>query len=204
MPAPRPVRKSRANGEGTVYQRKDGRWEAAGYVLTTNGTRKRTRVYGATRKEAADKLTERMAASNRGLPAPAADCTVEVYLQHWLDNIAVHQLRETTHTRYRATVRLYINPALGKKKLGRLTTRDVRGFLDQLRTQCQCCVRGLDTQGGCCSTGACCGKRLSPLTVSYMHSVSPRSSTPYARTNSPATSPGTCPPAYHAPSAPNH
>lgn len=110
MPSLRSARKSRANGEGTVYQRKDGRWEAASYVLTTNGTRKRTRVYGATRKEAVDKLTERMAANNRDLPAPAADCAIGVYLQNWLHNIAVHQLRETTHTRYRATARLYINP----------------------------------------------------------------------------------------------
>lgn len=27
----------RANGEGTAYQRKDGRWEAAGYVATASG-----------------------------------------------------------------------------------------------------------------------------------------------------------------------
>ena len=26
-------RRTRANGDGTVYQRKDSRWEAAGYVL---------------------------------------------------------------------------------------------------------------------------------------------------------------------------
>jgi integrase len=45
----------RINGEGTIYQRKDGRWEAATYVLTSGGTRKRIRVYGRTREEAADK-----------------------------------------------------------------------------------------------------------------------------------------------------
>lgn len=28
-----PSRSVRVNGDGTVYQRKDGRWEAAGYVL---------------------------------------------------------------------------------------------------------------------------------------------------------------------------
>jgi integrase len=39
----------RANGEGTVYRRKDGRWEAAVYVLTADGTRKRVRIYGRTR-----------------------------------------------------------------------------------------------------------------------------------------------------------
>jgi integrase len=171
MATPRNTRKSRANGEGTIYQRKDGRWEAAGYILTTDGTRKRTRVYGATRREAANKLTECMAASSRGLPAPAADCTVAVYLTHWLDNVAVHRLRENTHTRYRTAVRLFITPALGKKKLGQLTAKDVRACLDQLRTRCQCCTRYLDTAQRCCSVGECCGKRLSPLTVAYVHSV---------------------------------
>ena len=40
-----------SNGEGTIYRRKDGRWEGAVYVLTTSGIRKRLRVYGATRAE---------------------------------------------------------------------------------------------------------------------------------------------------------
>ena len=31
----------RANGEGTIYQRKDGRWEGAAFVLTTAGTYRR-------------------------------------------------------------------------------------------------------------------------------------------------------------------
>lgn len=73
MTTPRPA-SSRvgANGDGTVYQRKDSRWEAAGYVLAPGNTRKRIRVYGTTRKEALAKLTEKIAASNRGVPAPSA------------------------------------------------------------------------------------------------------------------------------------
>lgn len=58
-------RRSRANGDGTVYQRKDGRWEAAGYVLAPGNTRRRVRVYGTTRKEALAKLTEKIAASHQ-------------------------------------------------------------------------------------------------------------------------------------------
>ena len=54
-------RRVRANGDGTVYQRKDSRWEAAGYVLAPGNTRKRIRVYGTTRKEALAKLTEKIA-----------------------------------------------------------------------------------------------------------------------------------------------
>jgi integrase len=167
-------RRTRANGDGTVYQRKDGRWEAAGYVLAPGNTRRRIRVYGTTRKEALAKLTEKIAASNRGIAAPSAQGSVAAFLTYWLETVAVHRLRETTHTRYTACVRLYVVPGLGRKKLAKLTAKDVRTWLDQLRTTCQCCTRGLDTnrdQPQCCAAGKCCHKRLSPLTLAYVHSV---------------------------------
>ncbi|MFH8795567.1 tyrosine-type recombinase/integrase [Streptomyces sp. NPDC017941] len=167
-------RRARANGDGTVYQRKDNRWEAAGYVLASGNTRKRIRVYGTTRKEALAKLTEKIAASNRGLPVPSAQGSVAAYLTYWLDAVAVHQLRENTHTRYTAVTRLFVIPGLGRKKLAKLTAKDVRTWLNQLRTACQCCVRGLDRardEPSCCAAGKCCSKRLSPLTLAYVHSV---------------------------------
>jgi integrase len=165
-------KKARANGEGTIYQRKDGRWEAAGYVLADDGTRKRVRVYGTTRKNAADKIAEKIADSNRGLPVATADSTLGDYLTYWLGSVAVHRLRENTHTRYAACVRLHIIPGLGTKKIARLTAKDVRTFLDRLRTTCQGCTQGLDTEWKrCCVVGDCCQKGLSPSTVAYVHSV---------------------------------
>ena len=167
-------RRVRANGDGTVYQRKDSRWEAAGYILAPGNTRKRVRVYGTTRREALAKLTEKIAASNRGVPVPSAQGSVAAYLTYWLDAVAVHQLRENTHTRYTAVARLYLIPGLGRKKLAKLTAKDVRTRLNQLRTTCQCCTRGLDAareQPLCCAAGKCCSKRLSPLTLAYVHSV---------------------------------
>ncbi|MFI1941255.1 tyrosine-type recombinase/integrase [Streptomyces purpureus] len=175
MTAPRNTpssRRVRANGDGTVYQRKDSRWEAAGYVLAPGNTRKRIRVYGTTRKDALAKLTEKIAASNLGLPVAAADSTVSAYLTYWLHGVAVHQVRENTHTRYAACIRLHLIPGLGTKKLARLTARDVRTSLDNLRTTCQCYNQERDTgRFSCCAIGQCCGKRLSPLTVTYVHSV---------------------------------
>ncbi|MEW5653947.1 tyrosine-type recombinase/integrase [Streptomyces cinereoruber] len=171
MTAPK-RKKARANGEGTIYQRKDGRWEAAGYVLAADGSRKRVRVYGSTRREAADKLVEKIANSNRGLPVATADSTVGDYLTYWLSSVAVHRLRENTHTRYAACVRLHVIPGLGTKKVARLTAKDVRTFLDRLRTTCQCCTQELDAERKrCCAVGECCQKRLSALTVTYVHSV---------------------------------
>ncbi|MCH0560273.1 site-specific integrase [Streptomyces sp. MUM 16J] len=174
-------RRVRANGDGTVYQRKDGRWEAAGYVLAPGGTRKRVRVYGPTRKDALAKLTEKIAASNRGIPAVFAQDSLAAYLTYWLENVAVHHLRETTHTRYTACVQQYIIPGLGKKKLAKLTAKDIRTWLNELRTVCQCCAHGIDAgrnpnaqpsrRPRCCAIGKCCGKRLSPLTLAYIHSV---------------------------------
>jgi len=167
-------RRVRANGDGTVYQRKDGRWEAAGYVLAPGDTRKRIHVYGTTRKDALAQLTEKIATSNRGIPAPTAQGSLAAFLTYWLETVAVHRLRENTHTRYTAVVRLYLLPGLGRKKLAKFTARDVRTWLDQLRTTCQCCARGLDTardQPQCCAAGTCCRKRLSPLTLAYVHSV---------------------------------
>ncbi|WP_405690810.1 tyrosine-type recombinase/integrase [Streptomyces sp. NBC_00057] len=171
MTAPK-RKKARANGEGTIYQRKDGGWEAAGYVLAADGTRKRVRVYGITRREAADKLAEKIADSNRGIPVATADSTVSDYLTYWLGSVAVHRLRENTHTRYATCVRLHLIPGLGTKKVARLTAKDVRIFLDRLRATCQCCTQALDTERKkCCAVGECCQKRLSALTVAYVHSV---------------------------------
>ncbi|MBT2472100.1 site-specific integrase [Streptomyces sp. ISL-66] len=167
-------RRSRANGDGTVYQRRDNRWEAAGYVLAPGNTRKRIRVYGTTRKEALAKLTEKIVNSNRGLPVPSAQGSLGAYLTYWLENVAVHQLRENTHTRYTTCISRYLIPGLGKKKLSKLSAKDVRTWLNQLRTTCQCCARGIDTgrdEPRCCAVGSCCSKRLSPLTLAYIHSV---------------------------------
>jgi hypothetical protein len=48
----------RGRGEGTVCQRKDGRWCAAVYVLLPNGGEKRMFVYGHTREDVYAKLVE--------------------------------------------------------------------------------------------------------------------------------------------------
>lgn len=41
-------------------------------------------------------------------------------------------------------VRLYLVPQLGKVKLTALKTADVRGMLNRIRQQCQCCAQNWD------------------------------------------------------------
>ncbi|MGC5033923.1 tyrosine-type recombinase/integrase [Micromonospora sp. DT229] len=173
----------KANGEGTIYQRADGRWCGAGYVLAADGTRKRIYVYGATRRQAADKLAEKLADSNRGLVVAAdPNLTVGEYLTAWLTGVARHRLRATTYVTYDSLVRRFLIPGLGARKLGTLTVRDVRAFLDRLPSVCQCCAQGWDAKRNpdhpvkarrprCCAIGNCCRKHIRPATVRYIRAV---------------------------------
>jgi hypothetical protein len=47
----------RANGEGSIWKRSDGRWCGATYATTNRGGRKRVYVYGKTRLQTREKLT---------------------------------------------------------------------------------------------------------------------------------------------------
>src|SRR5208282_696293 len=78
--------RKRANGEGTIYQRKDGRFEGATFVPTTAGTVKRVRVYGRTREDVRRQLTKILERADQGIPVAAENWTVAKYLAYWLDH----------------------------------------------------------------------------------------------------------------------
>ncbi|MEU6519360.1 tyrosine-type recombinase/integrase [Streptomyces sp. NPDC046978] len=170
--------KRNPNGEGTIYRRKDGRYEGAGYVLMPDGTRKRRRVYGNTWEEARKKLTEMLANSDKGIPAVDTTETLGSYLTYWLEHVAAHKVRASTVYSYSKCVNGYIVPRLGKKKLAQLSAKDVRLFLDWARQACQCCAQGRDAarptnKRRCCAAvpKRCCERRLSPRMVQYLHAV---------------------------------
>ena len=155
--------KKNANGEGTIYQRKDGRWEGIAYVLTTDGTHKRRSVYGNTWDEAHDKLTRLKADSHSGLPIAASKMSVAEFLTYWLTHIARARVRKSTCVNYESLTRNYIVPGLGKKKIARLTARDIRSFLAKTARTCQCCAQEKDkkrpkAKQRCCALGECCQK----------------------------------------------
>lgn len=125
------MRRRRANGDGTVYRRKDGRWEGATYVLASEGQRKRFRVYGRTRDDVVAKLVEARAASDRGLPLPERAWRLGGYLDYWLENVVRSSRRPKTYELYESVVRRYLKPALGRESLHHLSTPTVQQFLNQ-------------------------------------------------------------------------
>ncbi|CAM5468391.1 site-specific integrase [Streptomyces pilosus] len=168
--------KRRANGEGTITKRKDGRYHAAAYVYRPDGTRTRKFVYGKTRNEVAGKLTEMQEMTRQGIPAASSTMAFGDYLTYWLAAIAPERLKPATLNSYEGLTRLYIRPALGKKRLNRLSPADVRRFLAEFKAACLCCLRGADEERPegkrtCCAVGRCCGRRPSARTVQYVHAV---------------------------------
>jgi integrase len=171
---PRKRRGRRANGEGTIYARKDGRFEAKVYVTTPHGERVRKPLYGKTYEEVHEKLTEILANEHRGIPMAGTSLTVAEYLTYWIEEVATHRVRPTTMVSYNPIVRKHLIPGLGKKRLDRLSPKDVRAWLNRFRNSCLCCSLGKDTQRTemkrrCCAKpgGACCKQRPSDRTVRY-------------------------------------
>lgn len=129
MPGQERPRRRGATGDGTVYQRKDGRWETAVYVTVLDGTRRRVRAYGPTRDDVVAKRAELIAKDRQGLPAESAD-RLRNYLAYWLTEIAGQEVRPRTLENYSRCVERHIVPALGAKRLRGLTPADVQRLLN--------------------------------------------------------------------------
>ena len=117
----------RGNGEGSVYQRKDGRWVGQYLVYLPSGPRYRY-IYARTRKEAADKLTEAMADRNKGVVFDDENLTVSGFLDIWLSDCVKDTIRVSTFERYKGIAEQHISPALGRLRLKALTPAHVQGF----------------------------------------------------------------------------
>lgn len=168
--------RKRANGEGSVWQRKDGRWAFAGYVLATDGTHKRVQGYGRDQADARTKLNRLLADSARGIPVASENWTVAEYLDYWLEHVVRAERRPKTVQGYEGVVRRYLVPMLGRKRLAKLSARDVRVFVTNVRQLCQCCKNGTDAARSaprCCALPrpVCCEHRLSARMVQSIHAV---------------------------------
>ncbi|WP_327735304.1 site-specific integrase [Streptomyces nojiriensis] len=128
-------RKRNPNGAGTITQRKDGRYQAAVYVLQPDGTRARKFAYGKTWTECDTKRRELLAKVDQGVPVPTRSAKLTEWLPYWLENIVRPHRKRTTFAKYKTHVRLYLVPLLGKKRLESLSVADVRRALVQLQKE---------------------------------------------------------------------
>lgn len=164
----------RANNEGSIFPYKTG---YAGYVWVTTPEGKKTRkwCYGKTREETHEKWLKLHDLARKG-PVVTKSPKVSDYLTYWLQNVVEPNLAPKTTANYEMFSRLYIAPALGAKKLDKLTVRDVQTWVNKIRTLCQCCTQGKDAarpekhsnpkrRRQCCAVGKCCKQTASEWTV---------------------------------------
>ncbi|MCU1580047.1 MAG: site-specific integrase [Rhodoglobus sp.] len=121
----------RANGGGSVWQRKDGRYSAALRMKLPDGTSRRKTFTVRTRAAADDLLHQKLSIVKRGIPAPATEWVVRDFLNYWLNDVVALKCRPRTVEVYETKIRIYINPAIGGKRLKDITVRDVQALLNQ-------------------------------------------------------------------------
>ena len=118
--------KRRADGEGSLWRRRDGLW-VGNCARPTRGCRF---VYGKTRNVAAGKLDAMRDRVKAGQPAKDTTSTVGVWVEHWCEEILPKSgRRQGTVDTYRSLARTHIVPGLGKRRLNQLRPSHVEGFL---------------------------------------------------------------------------
>ena len=127
--------KKRANGEGSIRKRADGRWEGrytAGYHPET-GKRIIKNVLGKTQAECKAKLKKAIEESQALDVGRADEYTVAAWLRTWFELYAKPHIRPSTMNYYR-NIEQHIIPAIGDIPLNKLTTRDLQKLYNDLQS----------------------------------------------------------------------
>jgi integrase len=118
--------KKRANQEGSIRLRADGRWEA---LYSTPGG-KRKSIYGKTQAEVRVKLNKISHSIGNGCYIENKNITFGSWLDEWLMTYAKPNIRTSTYASYETYIRGHIKPVLGKIKIQNLKPDMLQKFLN--------------------------------------------------------------------------
>src|SRR5687767_11960883 len=122
---------------GSIRERSKGSWRITlefGYQLDpASGTRKRVQkfiTFRGSKKKAQDKLTDLLAAANKGEFIEPDKRTVGEWLDEWV-GLAIKPPRRTqrAYDTYCSVITLHLKPALGHIRLQGLRSIDIESFL---------------------------------------------------------------------------
>ena len=129
--------KKRANGEGNIRKRKDGRWEGrytAGHDPVT-GKQIFKNVLGKTQTEVKEKLKKALVEAGQVDFTKSGQYTVATWMDNWFENVAKIKVRPSSHQTYKGYIDNHIKPNIGKIPLEKLTTMDLQKFYRKLLTK---------------------------------------------------------------------
>lgn len=121
--------KKRPNKEGSIFQRKDGRWVAQ-YKI--EGTDKPLYLYCKTQEEAVKKLREVMSAVLTDTYVGPSTITLSQYLRDWMIENIEGNVSSNWYARKMDMIRVHIDPDIGQKEMQKISTKDIKEFYKQL------------------------------------------------------------------------
>ncbi|MCI7280798.1 site-specific integrase [Dysosmobacter sp.] len=126
--------KKRANGEGNIRKRKDGRWEGrytAGHDPATGKTIYKN-VLGKTQAEVKEKLKRAIEDSAKLDMSKVGQYTVGQWMDVWFENYAKIKVRPSSHQTYRGYIENHIKPNIGSIPLNKLTSLELQKLYKKL------------------------------------------------------------------------
>lgn len=125
----------RGSGEGSVYQRGDGRWVAqVDSGKFANGRRRYARAVRSDKKSALTSLRDLQRNVALGVQLDQTS-TVDTYLDFWLENVLAGTVKTSTETDYAAVLRRWVRPHIGTVRLSKLTPEHVQKMMRALDRQ---------------------------------------------------------------------
>ena len=155
--------KKRANGEGNIRKRKDGRWEGrytAGHDAETGKAIYRN-VLGRTQAETKAKLRAAIEEAKSLDVTKAGKYTVGAWMDEWFENYAKIKVRPSSHQTYRGYIDNHIKPNIGKLPLEKLTSLELQKLYKKLLTSGR--IDRVESKHQ--------AKGLSPKTVRNIHQI---------------------------------
>ena len=155
--------KRRANGEGSIRKRKDGRWEGrytAGRDPETGKPIYRN-VLGKTQAETKAKLKQAIQESTEVDTIRAEQYTVGQWMDVWFENYAKIKVRPSSHQTYKGYIENHIKPNIGKVPLSKLSSLQLQKLYKKLLSKGR--VERIEAKAQ--------PKGLSPKTVRNIHQV---------------------------------
>jgi integrase len=120
---------ARANGDGSISPRKDGRYMVR---VTDPATGKRRTGYARTETAARRLLRDMLNRAESGAPVLDVRGTVAAYAGVWLSDRAGRRRSASTVREYRRRLEGYVLPAIGGVKVAALSVLDVEDVLDRM------------------------------------------------------------------------
>ena len=125
----------RANGEGNIRKRADGRWEARYYDPREPDPKKqRKSIIDKSQRGVVEKLKAVMTEISSGGSLLVNDNpTVADWLSRWMKEYRITYLRDSTYDSYDRHIRTNINPIIGTIKLKQLTGSKIQSMYNKLQ-----------------------------------------------------------------------